>query len=341
MRGKRFSATLFVMALCLCSAHGQILIRIAHLNPQDPLSIASAAMASVFKSEVEANSSGQIKVEIYPGGVSGKENESMVQVKSGMLQSFIATSGGIALAYPLIDIINMPFAFPSYNTAYKVLDGDFGKAFAADIREKTGYKVLGFGESGGFFAITNAHRQIRTPNDMRGLKIRTMALPVQQAAIRAVGATPMTVAWADVYQSLKTNIVDGQMNPASLIRLAKLGEVQKFMTQTNFLYSPYVWIMNGKFYDSLEPRLQELIDNAAAVAVLAGRGVSRTLDSSTLEFSTFEKEMQVYTLTPEETELFRKAMLPAARKLITERYGEEGTMWLKKLSDAIIIAEKK
>ena len=233
-----------------------VTLKLAHLNPQTPFEVASAAMAEVFKSEVEANSNGRIKVELYPNGVLGKEPETMIQVKTGVVQSYISSSGGMAPFYPLIDVTNMPFAFSSYNVGYKVYDGAFGQALAKDIEAKAGFKVLGFGESGGFFAITNSKKPLRVPADMKGIKLRTMALPLHQEIVKALGASPTTVAWAEVYTSLQTGVVDGQMNPISIIAMAKFQEVQKYITLTNHLYAPYVWVINPKFYNDLPADLQ-------------------------------------------------------------------------------------
>lgn len=320
---------------------GQTVLKLAHLNPQQPFDVASAAMAAVFKNEVEANSNGQIKVEIYPNGVLGKEAETMVQVKSGVVQSFISSSGGMAQFYPLIDVTNMPFAFSSYNVGYKVYDGPFGKELAADIEKKAGFKVLGFGESGGFFAITNAKKPIKSPADMKGIKLRTMTLPLHQAIVKALGASPTTVAWAEVYTSLQTGVVDGQMNPISIIAMAKFQEVQKYITLTNHLYAPYVWVMNPKFYAGLTPELQKVVDDAARTAILAGRGLSRIIDASEKGLPTLAEKMQVYVPTKAEMKQFRDAAIPAAKEFMSSQYKKDGEMWVNKFFDAIDKAEQE
>lgn len=320
---------------------GQTVLKLAHLNPQQPFDVASAAMAAVFKNEVEANSNGQIKVEIYPNGVLGKEAETMVQVKSGVVQSFISSSGGMAQFYPLIDVTNMPFAFSSYNVGYKVYDGTFGKELAADIEKKAGFKVLGFGESGGFFAITNAKKPIKSPADMKGIKLRTMALPLHQAIVKSLGASPTTVAWAEVYTSLQTGVVDGQMNPISIIAMAKFQEVQKYITLTNHLYAPYVWVMNPKFYAGLTPELQKVIDDAARTAILAGRGLSRIIDASEKGLPALAEKMQVYVPTKAEMKQFRDAAIPAAKEFMTNQYKKDGEMWVEKFFNAIDKAEQE
>ena len=341
MKLRTLGILLALVVLIPGMAFGQTVLKLAHLNPQQPFDVASAAMAAVFKSEVEANSNGQIKVELYPNGVLGKEAETMVQVKAGVVQSFISSSGGMAQFYPLIDVTNMPFAFSSYNVGYKVYDGPFGKDLAADIEKKAGFKVLGFGESGGFFAITNGKRPIKSPADMKGIKLRTMALPLHQAIVKALGASPTTIAWAEVYTSLQTGVVDGQMNPISIIAMAKFQEVQKYITLTNHLYAPYIWVMNPKFYAGLSADLQNVVDDAARTAILAGRGLSRIIDGSDKGLPALSDKMQVYVPTKAEMKLFREAAIPAAREFMSAQYKKDGEAWVDKFFAAIEAAEKE
>ncbi|PKL05929.1 MAG: C4-dicarboxylate ABC transporter substrate-binding protein [Spirochaetae bacterium HGW-Spirochaetae-9] len=341
MKSRILAIVLVIAVLVPGMVFGQTVLKLAHLNPQQPFDVASAAMAAVFKSEVEANSNGQIKVDIFPNGVLGKEAETMVQVKSGVVQSFISSSGGMAQFYPLIDVTNMPFAFSSYNVGYKVYDGPFGQDLAADIEKKAGFKVLGFGESGGFFAITNAKRPLKSPADMKGIKLRTMALPLHQAIVKALGASPTTVAWAEVYTSLQTGVVDGQMNPISIITMAKFQEVQKYITLTNHLYAPYVWVLNPKFYAGLSAELQTVVDDAARTALLAGRGLSRIIDGSDKGLPTLAEKMQVYVPTKAEMKQFRDVAIPAAREFMSAQYKKEGEALVDKFFAAIEQAEKE
>lgn len=334
-------ALALVLLLVPSAIFAQITLKLAHLNPQQPYDVASAAMAAVFKSEVESNSNGQIKVEIYPNGVLGKEAETLQQVKVGVVQSFISSSGGMAQFYPLIDVTNMPFAFSSYNVGYKVYDGDFGKALSADIEKKAGFHVLGFGESGGFFAITNSKRPIKSPADMKGIKLRTMALPLHQSIVKALGASPTTIAWAEVYTSLQTGVVDGQMNPISITAMAKFQEVQKYITLTNHLYAPYVWVINPKFYNSLSSEHKAVVDDAARTAIVAGRGLSRIIDSTDKGLPALAEKMQVYVPSKAEMKQFRDATIPAAREFMLAQYKEEGKFWVDKFFEAIEKAEKE
>ena len=319
----------------------EITIKLAHLNAQQPFDIPSAAMAAAFKSAVEANSNGEIKVDIFASGVLGKERETMVQVKSGVVQSYISSTGGMSTYYPMIDITNMPFVFSSYNVGYKVYDGPFGQALAEDIEKKAGFHVLGFGESGGFFAITNSKREIRTPADMRGVKVRTMTVPLHMEIIKSIGGSPTPISWSEVYTSLQTGVIDGQMNPVSIINMAKFYEVQKFATLTNHIYAPYIWVMNPRFYNGLSAAHKVIIDDAARTAILAGRGLSRIIDSSEKGLPVLMSKMKVYVPTSAEMQQFKDLSIPAATAFLEKEYGREGKVWIDKFLKAIADAERE
>lgn len=338
-----FSLSVFVLILFIGSgnAFSAKVLKLAHLNPQEPFENPTAPIAAVFKTMVESRTNMSIKVELYPAGVLGKERESMEQVQQGVIQSYIASGTGIAQFYKAYDVTNLPFAFNSYAVAYEVYDGPFGEEMAEDIRKKTGFKVLGFGESGGFFQITNSKRPIKTPADMKGLKIRTMSIPLHMGIIESLGGAATPIAWAEVYTALQTGVVDGQMNPIPIINTAKFFEVQKYITLTNHLYAPYVWVMNDKWYQGLTQTEKEIVLDAARTAVMAGRGLNRIIESSDKGLPVIAKKMEVYTPSAEELAQFRKLAIAGAQKIIAEKLGEEGKVWTEKFLKAIEAAEKK
>jgi len=169
---------------------------------------------------IEAGTNGGITVQTFPKGQLGKDNEVLEQVKSGVVESGIFSVGGFAGGYPLIGVLDVPFAFPNISATYAVFDGPFGQKLGADIKKKTGMTVLGFGDSGGFFHISNNKKPITSPADMAGLKIRTMGLDTHKAIISSLGGQPTALAWVEVYTALQTGVADGQMNPSrsSLLR---------------------------------------------------------------------------------------------------------------------------
>ena len=173
------AAAAVTLGLALSPAAAQKVIKLSHLNPADPIQSHSGAMTAVFKSLVEAGTNGSVTVQLFPDGQLGKDNEVIQMTRDGVIQSNISSSGGVAQHYPLVGVFDMPFAFPNIAVAHEVIDLDnsFGQKFAADLETKTGLKVLGMLDGGGFFALSNSKRPITSVADMKGLRIRTMTGP--------------------------------------------------------------------------------------------------------------------------------------------------------------------
>lgn len=334
---KLAATTLAAACLALQAQAADITIRLAHLNPEDPFASHSGAMGAVFKSLVESNSNGRIEVQLFPNGQLGKDNEVIDQVRNGLVESAISSSGGMAQHYPLVGVFDIPFAFPNIGVASKVItkDSSFGKKFCSDLEAKTGLKVLGLLDSGGFFEFTNSKKPIRTIDDMAGLRIRTMTVPTQQTLVDSLGAKATPMAWSELYTALQTGVVDGEMNPVPIVAFAKFDEVQKYLSLTNHLITPYTWTMNEDFFKSLSPGDQYLVSWAADVATDAGRAMSRVIEASDKGLPALAKKMEVNTVAPEELKKFADASQPAVRKLIEEKFGDEGAQMLDALMTSI------
>ena len=310
-------------------------IKLHHLNKDDPFDNPTGAMATVFKSLVEAGTNGSVLVQTFPNGQLGKDAEVLQQVKAGVIQSGIHSVGGFASAYPLIGVLDVPFAFPNISTTYAVFDGAFGRKLSADIEKKTGMHVLGFGDSGGFFQLTNSKRPIQSPEDMKGLKIRTMGLDTHKAIISSLGGQPAAIAWSEVYTALQTGVADGQMNPVPIIAFAKFDEVQGYLTLSGHLFAPYVWVINRDFWNSLSDSEKEVVAYAAKSAIVAGRGMGRIIEASDRGLPALSKRMKVNALTAEQKAEFKKLAAPKVEALIVEKYGSDGREMLNAFMDAI------
>lgn len=345
MRKSVILTTVVVAALFLfCGVSGAAdvkVIKLAHLNPQQPFEVGTAAMSAVFKSMVESESNGSLKVEIYPAGQLGNERETMEQVRLGVVQSYIASQGGMATFYPLYSVLDIPFAIPNYAVAWAVFDGEFGKYFAGEIEKTSGFKVLGFGEAGGFFQFSNSRRPITKVADLQGLKMRTMSLPSHENLMKTYGASPTTIAWAEVYTGLQTGVVDGQHNPVPIILTGKLFEVQKYLTITNHLYSTYCWVMNDDFFKGLTDDEKSIVKSAAVAGIIAGRGVNRVIEASDKGLpALIAAGMQVNTPSPEVMAEFRTLGRKNSAEFIEKTFGETGKQFAEKFLKAIDDAAK-
>lgn len=322
-------------ALMVPQAEAAKVMKLHHLNNNDPFDNPTGAMATVFKSLVEAGTNGSVEVQLFPNGQLGKDVEVLSQIKAGVVQSGIHSVGGFSSAYPMIGVLDVPFAFPNISATYGVFDGPFGDRLAADIEKKTDLKILGFGDSGGFFAITNSKHPIKSPADMKGLKIRTMGLQTHKTLISSLGAQPAAIAWSEVYTSLQTGVADGQMNPVPVIAFAKFNEVQQHLTLTGHLFTPYVWAINQDFYGSLTAEEKSVVEYAAKSAITAGRGIARAIESSSRGLPALQEKMKVYTPTTAEKTAFREASQPAVKKVIADKFGAEGESMMAAFLDAI------
>ncbi len=309
-------------------------LKLAHLNAQTPFDVGTAAVAAVFKNELEARTGGALTVEIYPSGTLGNERETMEQVKAGITQSYIASVGGVAPFYPLIDITSMPFAYNSYEIGCALYDGPFGQEFAEDIRQKTGMRVLGFVPQG-FFQFTNSSRPIKSPADMKGLKMRTMNNPLHMEFMKSLGAAATPVAWAEIYTALQTKVVDGQHNPITVINLGKLYEVQKYVTLSNHMAGLYVWVISDAWFDGLTPEEKVAVKGAAQAAVIAGRGIDRLIVATEKGLPALADKAEVYTPTADELQQFKALAIPAAKAFFEETLGADGMAWIDKYLAAI------
>lgn len=336
------AATAIAFGMSMAPAQAAKVLKLSHLNPGDPFNNNSGAMTAVFKSLVEAGTNGSVQVQIFSDGQLGKDNEVIEQTIDGVIQSNISSAGGVAQHYPLIGVFDLPFAFPNIAVVHEVMDleSSFGQKLAADIEAKTGLKVLGLLDSGGYFAITNSKRPVKTLDDMKGLRIRTMTLPTHEAIIGSLGGKPTPLPWPEVYTALQTGVADGQMNPVPIIAFAKFDEVQQYLTLTQHIITPYVWFMNKAFYDDLTDEERYVIDYAAKAAVVAGRGISRIIEASERGLPHLSKKMEVNSVPASELKKFASVSQPAVKKLIEEKFGAEGKAMLEAMQSSIDNAGK-
>jgi len=166
-----------------------------------------------------------------------------------------------------------------------------------------------------------------------------MTLPTHQAMVSSLGGKPTPLPWAEVYTALQTGVADGQMNPIPIIAFAKFDEVQKYLSITNHVITPYIWTINKDFYTGLSAEHRKIIDWASEVATEAGRGVSRVIEASERGLPALSKKMEVNAVSPAELEKFAAAAQPAVRKLIDEKLGSEGTAMLDAMLSAIKAAQ--
>ena len=310
-----------------------IIIKYAHVNPEDVCTSQKGAQAAAFRDIVEAESSGAIKVQVHGAGQLGGEREITEACKLGALQ-IVTVSGVMASYYKPAMVTDLPYLFSSPNVAWKVFDGEFGDELSAAILKNTGLRNLGFGEIG-FRNFTNSVRPIKSPADMKGLKIRVMETPLYVTLIKSLGGLPTPIAWPEVYTSLQQKVVDGQENPVAVIKWAKFSEVQKYLTLDGHTYGADFFLINDRFYRSLSNEHQGIIQRAAEVSVTVARGIQQ-LNSALAVSELRQQGFEIYSPTSTEKEQFRKA---AQGPVIEWMKTQIDPIWIDKLLKAVEKAE--
>jgi C4-dicarboxylate-binding protein DctP len=291
----------------------------------------------VLKNEIEARSSGRIKVELYPGSQLGSIESMVNQVRRGTIQATDPADGHFATTYPLIQILSIPYLFPSREVAWKVLDGPFGQKLADDMAKKIGMRPLFWQENGGFRHFTNSKRAIRSPEDMKGLKIRTMNIPLHMKIVEDLGGSATPINWSEVYTSLQTGVADGQENAIPTFLLPKLEEVQKYMVLDGHVYGVMTVVVNEKWYQDLPADLKQAIQGAIPVVLATNRGLSVANEAQGVEYLQ-KRGVEIYAPTPEQHKKFREATQASAVKWLKSNVDPA---WVDDLLAAVAKAERE
>jgi tripartite ATP-independent transporter DctP family solute receptor len=223
----------------------------------------------VFAKELEKRTSGRFKVQNFYSGALGAERESIEGVQLGTMDLTMTSTGPVPNFVPEVAILDIPFLFKDYAQARSVLDGPVGQEMLAKFEAK-GLKGLAWGENG-FRHMTNNKRPINGPDDLKGLKMRTMENPIHIQAYKQFGILPTPMAFTEVFTALQQGTVDGQENPLSVISAGKLGQVQKHVSLTGHVYSPALILMSKARWDKLSAADKQAFLDSAKEAVKANR----------------------------------------------------------------------
>jgi len=236
--------------------------------------------ATKFKEELDKAFPGKYEVIIHHSAALGSETQVLQQLQLGTVQMSVCTTGPVESFVPEIKALEMPFLFSSYEASDKVLDGPIGQDLLKRF-DKGGLVGMHFLDNG-FRNVTNSKRPVNGPDDLKGLKIRTMESPTHLAIWRAIGANPTPMAWPITTQ-LQQGVLDGQENPISVISAGKLNEAgQKYLSLTRHVYSALVFAGSKAFMDKLPAADRKAFVDAARTASLTGRRYVRENEASQL-----------------------------------------------------------
>ena len=219
---------------------------------------------------------GGIDVQLFPANQLGAERELVEGLQLGTVQGTMTSTGPMGNFLPDIKLFNLPFLFKDRKAAYKVLDGPVGTKIA-DKLLSVGIRSLGWAENG-FRNITNSRNAVNSPKDVEGLKIRVMEDDLFIISMKAMGASPLPMAFSELYTALEQKTVDAQENPLAIIYSSRFFEVQKYLAMTGHFYSPSMLLVSESFFSTLSDDEKKVLVDAGKKACAYERELSLKAD---------------------------------------------------------------
>jgi len=265
--------------------------------------------AQAFADAVAARTGGAIKIVIFPNSKLGSTQEQLEQTTLGALDLVIPTEPAIAKYANKFNLVGAPFAFKDYAATDRFFAGDFIKWVNPDL-EAAGLKYIARWEYG-FRTYTSSKRQITTPADFKGLKIRTPPDFVNQETVKALGGMAQTIAFAELPMALKQGVVDGQENPIATILAGKMYETQKYLSMVNYTYNSTHLLMNKGAFEKLTAEQKKVIVEEAVKAGLAMQKAVRSQEVAQIA----ELQAKGMQVAYPDTRPFMKAAAPVYDEL--------------------------
>lgn len=238
--------------------------------------------AQRFADLIKERTGGRIVITVYPANQLAKgEREALQGLQQETIDLYAGSTGPVGNFTASFQMLDVPFLFRDYAHVDQVLDGPIGRSLLDDL-EQAQIKGLAFWENG-FRNLTNSKRPVRLPEDVKGLKIRTMENKVHIEAWQALGAIPTPMAWGEVYGALQQKVIDGQENPVAVIYSVKMDEVQDYLSMTRHVYSPAIIAMSLAKFQAMPAADQELFIRTAAEVAAYERQLGRENEGKWLD----------------------------------------------------------
>ncbi|MEH7344239.1 DctP family TRAP transporter solute-binding subunit [Bacillus sp. JJ1532] len=292
-------------------------IIISHVAPENT---AKHVGALALKEKIEKASNGEIKVKLYSNSSLYNDKNEFENLVANNVQFILPDMSKLVKYEPAFDLASLPLAFSSDEAAEGFWDGENGQKIMKSI-EKEGVKALTMWPNG-FRVITNNKRPIHSPEDYKGLKIRTSSGEVLADVFKTLDAGTVSIAFNEVYTALQQGTIDGQENTLSSVASANFDEVQDFLTINNFSRVDYVLLTNSKFWDSLDEKTQKVVQEGIDEGTKTARAEVQRLNEEGLKKMKDRGEIEIHEFSQSDIEKFRKLFQPIYDKY-TPIFGEE------------------
>jgi len=272
----------------------------------------------LWANKVRERTNGRINIKLYPGVslIQGDQTREFSALRQGVIDMAVGSTINWSPQVKQLNLFSLPFLMPDYAAIDAFTQGDVGKSLFKML-DKAGVMPLAWGENG-YREISNSKRPIKTPADLKGMKIRVVGSPLFLDTFSALGANPTQMSWADAQPAMASGAVDGQENPLAIFTAAKLHSVaQKYLTLWGYIADPLIYVVNKDIWNSWTPADREIVRQAAIEAgkeeiAIARKGV---IESDKPLLKQIEGlGVTVTQLTPAEREAFVKATRPVYDK---------------------------
>lgn len=203
-------------------------------------------------------SNGRLDMKLFPANQLGSDTDLLSQVRNGGVEFFNLATSILNTLVPAAGLVNIGFAFKDYDDVWKAVDGQLGQYIAGQI-SKVGLVSVTPLWNNGFRQITSSTREILTPDDLKGFKMRVPPAPILTSLFQAIGASPTPINFNELYSALQTKIVEGQENPLAIIATTKLYEVQKSLSMTSHVWDGYQILGNRRAWEKLPQDLKDIV----------------------------------------------------------------------------------
>ncbi|CAO3404486.1 TRAP transporter substrate-binding protein [Azospirillum sp. 11R-A] len=286
-----------------------------------------------FAEELSKRSGGKLKLKGFGDASLGSDIQMQNALIGGAQEMMVGSTATLVGIVKDFGVYDLPFLFNNEKEADAVLDGPFGEKLLKSLNDK-GLVGLVYWENG-FRNLTNSKRPITKLEDMGGIKLRVMQNPVYIDMFNRFGANAVPLAFSELFTAMETGTVDGQENPVTTIQSSKFYEVQKYLTISRHVYSPWIMLASKRWYDGLSADEKKILNEAAVASREFERKDSREASAQSIAYLK-EKGMQINELSPAELERMREMVKPAFDKYAADG----GADVLKDLQGAIAASRK-
>lgn len=210
---------------------------------------------------IKQETTGRVEIQIFPNNQLGSDTDMLSQLRSGAIEFFTLSGLILSTLVPVASINGLGFIWENYGKVWPAMDGDLGAHIRAQIA-KSGLHAMERQWDNGYRQMTSSTRPIKSPDDLKGFKIRVPPSPLWTSMFKALEAAPMSINFSETYSALQTKVAEGQENPLSIIFFAKLYEVQKYLSETNHMWDGFWFLANGKMWSGLPADVRDVISKS-------------------------------------------------------------------------------